>query len=118
MSCQATLAEKIVKALAVFGSHTPSDVEEAISLGLMQHWESGETVVVTEVKDYPQFRSCEVFMVAGDLDTAWDIEDRQIIPWAKDRGCTRMVGKGRKGWFRSARNHGYGVELVTAVKEI
>lgn len=84
----------------------------------MQHWEDGETVVVTEVKQYPLLKACEVFMVAGDLNTAWKIEAEQIVPWAKSIGCTRMVGRGRKGWAGSAKQHGYDRQLVIAMKEI
>src|SRR3546814_400120 len=116
--CPVILAEKILKALAVFGSHSPEDVQKAIGEGRMQHWEEGETVIVTEVKQYPLLKVCEVFMVAGDLETAWKIEAERIVPWAKSLGCTRMVGKGRKGWAKSAKSHGYDRLLVLAIKEI
>jgi hypothetical protein len=112
------LAEKICKALEVFGSHTPEDVQKAIEEGRFQHWEDGETVIVTEVKQYPRFLACEVFMVAGDMETVWKIEMCQIIPWAKALGCKRMIGRGRKGWARAAKPYGYDHQLVTAWKEI
>ena len=110
--------EKIVKALAVVGTHSPEDVYEAISRGRMQLWGDGDSVLVTTINSYPRFKACESFMAAGDLDVIWRLHDEQVIPWAKDLGCQRMIGRGRKGWLKSAREHGYGREWVMTSKEI
>lgn len=112
------LAEKVCKALAVGGTHRPQDIEKDIEEGRKQHWEDGETVVVTMICQEPLVKICRVFLVAGDLETAWKIHDEQIVPWAKSIGCTRMAGEGRMGWARSAREHGYTRQYIVAVKEI
>lgn len=118
MPCQEILARKVCKALAIAGTHTPGDVEKAIEAGTMQHWEEDETIVVTTVNQYPQAKACEVFMVAGDFETAWKIHDEQIVPWAKSIGCTRMVGRGRLGWIRDLEQRGYRRQWIMASREI
>jgi hypothetical protein len=84
----------------------------------MQHWQEGETVVVTTINQYPRDRWCEVFMVAGDLETAWKIEREQVEPFAREMGCSRIVGRGRKGWAKSAKLHGYTREWVMAERRL
>lgn len=112
------LPEKVCKALAVGGTHTPFDIERDIALGKKQHWEDGETVVVTMICQEPLVKICKVFLVAGDLETAWKIHDEQIVPWAKSIGCTRMSGEGRMGWAKSAREHGYTNQWLCVAKDI
>ena len=118
MSSRATLAEKVVKAIRVGGLYTPADVLERISDGRMQHWEDGETIVVTAVYDHTTAKVCKTELVAGDLETAWKIHDEQILPWAKSIGCTRMTGEGRQGWAKTARDHGYTKQWICAAMEI
>lgn len=118
MSSPAMLARKVCKALAIAGTHTPADVEKAIEEGRFQHWEDGETIVVTMICQEPLMKICKVFLVAGDLDAAWKIHDEQILPWAKSLGCSRISGEGRKGWEKSARKRGYTKVWVGAAMEI
>lgn len=113
-----TLAEKVSEALAVGGTHSPEDVMQAIERGDMQCWPGESSVIVTTVSITPLHKTCKVFLVAGDLEEAWRIHDEQIVPWAKDQGCTRMLGEGRMGWVKSAREHGYGRPLIQMWKDL
>ena len=112
------LADKVVKALAIAGTHSPQDIWECIEAGEMQGWELDGSIIVTTINVYPQIKVCEIVMAAGNLDKLWQIHDQQIEPWAKEMGCKRLVGRGRTGWLKSAKEHGYGRELIMASKEI
>lgn len=118
LSSRETLVRKLAKALAREGTHSPDDVLLAIESGQMQHWEEGDTVVVTSIKQYPRLKACVIFLAAGRFDEVWKIHDEQIVPWAKALGCTRMVGRGRMGWEKSARERGYGRDALMMSKEI
>lgn len=113
-----SLPVQIVKALAVSGTHNPDDVVRAISEGKMQAWGDGDTLVITTVKDSPRKRVCDVFLVAGNMEKAWEIHDNQVVPWAKEIGCSRITGHGRRGWFKTAKAHGYDTEWAFASMEI
>ena len=112
------LSEKICKALKFGGTHTPEDVEKAVARQEMQAWMDGESIIITQVVDYPLIRVCEIFLAAGDLETCWDIHDKQVVPWAKDKGCGRMHFGGRRGWQQSMDGHGYQSRSIVADMEI
>ena len=112
------LSEKICKALKFGGTHTPEDVEKAVARQEMQAWMDGESIIITKVVKYPLITACEIFLAAGDLDTCWKIHDKQIVPWAKEKGCKRMQFGGRKGWLGSMAEHGYEARTITADMEI
>ena len=92
------LSEKICKALKFGGTHTPEDVEKAVARQEMQAWMDGESIIITQVVDYPLIKVCEIFLAAGDLETCWDIHDKQIVPWATAPKARRPLGhRGTQG---------------------
>ena len=114
----ADLADKIVAALEVSGTHAPADIREAIKEGEMQAWQRGESLVVTHIAVWPRLKACEMFVAAGNLDEIWPLVEEEIEPWAKEMGCSRIVGRGRMGWAREIQKHGYETRWVVGVKEI
>lgn len=107
------LGRKIYKALKRTNTHRPEDISAAIDRGDMQQFSENGTVVVTIVHTFPQVRKLEIFMVAGELRTAWRIHDEQIVAFAKEKRCKSIFGSGRDGWVRDAKSHGYApVETV------
>ncbi|MDQ6830254.1 MAG: hypothetical protein M3081_15465 [Gemmatimonadota bacterium] len=81
-------------------THTVADLEEAIALGTMQSWPGPHSLVITQVVTYPQLKELRVCLAAGRMK-----EIEQITPimlaWGRQRGCTRAVFAGRRGWLRA-----------------
>lgn len=112
------LEAKIAKATMLTGTHTPQDILAAIMSGKMQAWTDEDSLVVTAIRPFPQMKVCDVFLVAGNLEKAWQIHDEQILPWAREQGCQRITGCGRKPWARNAKQHGYDTEYSLVSMEI
>lgn len=112
------LAQKVVKALEVAGTHSPEDIERALDSGEMQQWVRDDTVVVTHISIFPQLKACDVVLAAGEFQTAWDLVNEEVEPWARQMGCNRMVGRGRLGWSKGLKDHGYDLKWIVASKEL
>jgi hypothetical protein len=89
-----------MRALDVAGkTHAPADVAEAVKAGKMQAWTRGDSLVVTEVLEYPRRNALNVFLAVGNLD-----EVLSLIPdmaaFGREHGCTTMRMQGRRGWAR------------------
>ena len=55
------------------------------------------------------FRSkvLSIFIGGGDLEELRRMRDAQLVPFAKENGCKRIIGAGRKGWERALKDDGY-----------
>jgi hypothetical protein len=84
------LIERLERALAVRGTQSVSDLIQAARDGRAQFWEGDHMLLVTEVKDYPRYRSLHYATVAGDMTDA-DLIGLQA----------RADAWGREGWERS-----------------
>jgi hypothetical protein len=82
------------------GTHTEDDVLVMLLAGKAKLWAGEKCAVVTEFVTYPQLKALNIWMVGGDLQEILNMEDEQIIPFAKENGCTRLTGGGRKGWSK------------------
>lgn len=94
------LKKRLQRALDVAGNtHTPADVAQAVAEGRMQSWVNGDSVVITEVMQYPRTNALNVFLAVGNMD-----EVLVLIPmmaeFGRQHGCTKMRMQGRKGWAR------------------
>jgi len=92
------LQKRLARALKVGGdTHTPADVARAVQEGRMQAWLNGDTVVVTEIVQYPRGSSINIFLAVGNLDEVMALQP-QIEAFGKAHGCDRMHMIGRPGW--------------------
>lgn len=92
---------------------TADDVLRDLRAREMQLWvvwgtmEAPTCALVTEVYETAAGRTCAIPIVGGDL--ALECLDLLgvIEQWAKNQGCVRLRGEGRKGWERALRGHGW-----------
>lgn len=92
------LQKRLARALKVGGdTYTPADVVQAVEEGRMQAWTNGDTLVVTEIVQYPQCSAINIFMAVGRLDEVMALQPA-IEAFGKDHGCDRMYMTGRVGW--------------------
>ena len=96
-------------------SHDISDVWDAVKRGKAQFFPLENSVIVTEIVDYPNQSVCRIWLAGGDLDELMEAE-KSICKWAEELGCTGMEIIGRKGWSRKLTD--YKEASVVLVKEI
>lgn len=96
-------------------SHDISDVWDAVKRGKAQFFPLENSVIVTEIVDYPNQSVCRIWLAGGDLDELMEAE-KSVCKWAEELGCTGMEIIGRKGWSRKLTD--YKEASVVLVKEI
>lgn len=99
-----------------------NDLLEAVLERDMQLWivegEAGiETVVLTEINNYPRVRECNVFMVSGKMTTLDDWRDcvEVVVEWAAASGCHYISSMARQG---SVKAMGWDVRQTYIVRAI
>ena len=79
------------------GTHNLEDVAMALHKDNMLLWPTNESVLVTEVQQYPRCKHYHVFLGAGNMD-----ELKEVMPFvikrAKEEGCSKVTLTGRRGW--------------------
>lgn len=100
------------------GTHTLDDVRDMIAAGRVHLWPAEKSVVLTEFVEFPQMRTCNFWLAAGDMAELAEME-KTISPWAKAHGCARVTIHGRKGWAKTfLADRGYAPKWVTFSKEL
>ncbi len=97
------------------GSHTSVDVLDAIKNGQAQFFPLANSVIVTEIIDYPQMSVCRIWLAGGEMEELLEAE-KKIAEWARGLGCSGMEIIGRKGWERQLAD--YKASSVVLTKEI
>lgn len=87
------------------GRFTAEDIRKFCLNGQMQLWlvlDDGQAtaVVLTEIVNYPQKKSCRIVGLAGHNMHKWLNLRIHIDEWAKRNGCQKMEIIGREGWAR------------------
>ena len=101
------LKRRLNRALKVAGhTHTPQDVAHAVSEGRMQAWVNGESLVVTEVLEFPRAKALNVFLAVGDLNEVMSMQP-SIEEYGRQNGCVAMRMEGRRGWSRVLPQYGW-----------
>lgn len=96
-----------MRALDVAGkTHSPEDVARAVEEGRMQAWSAGDSLIVTEVLNYPQARALNVFLAVGNLDEVMSLHPA-LEAFGREHGCKVMRMEGRRGWARVLPNYGW-----------
>jgi len=110
------LAHHIEAALAYSGdTHSLLHVVDAIKDGSAQFFPLENSVIVTEVVDYPKKAVCRIWLAGGEMDELIEAE-KSIVEWAKSHGCSGMEIIGRKGWERQLKD--YNAASTVLIKEI
>lgn len=111
-------AVNIHKALSKGGNaYNIVDVQSRLESGHAQLWQEGDSTVVTEIVQYPNYRSFNVWLAAGNLD-----EIKALLPgaerYAQAHGCTQMELTGRPGWTKALSDEGFRQQSVVLVKDL
>lgn len=99
------------------GTHTLTDILDAISDGRMQSFAAGDTWAVTYIVETPRKRVLEVFLVIGDMAEAVRLHD-EVATWAKAHGCTMLRTIARKGWMKWALPRGWTNKHTVYTKDL
>ncbi len=100
------------------GTHDFDDVAEMVQEHRVQLWPANDSVVLTEIIEYPRFKNLHYFLAGGDL-----IELAKMRPliesWGKSIGCTRVTLAGRRGWAKTfLKDEGYSPQWSVLAKEL
>lgn len=108
------------------GRSTVSDILQSLLAGNTQLWvvfaeESNHIYghIITEIKQYPQFKMLVVQNCAMQPHLMQDVEDKMheiAESFAKDTGCAGIEFVGRPGWGKHVKKHGYDVQHVVYQK--
>lgn len=110
------LAHHIEAALAYSGdTHSLLHVVDAIKDGSAQFFPLENSVIVTEIVDYPKRAVCRIWLAGGEMDELIKAE-KSIVEWARSHGCDGMEIIGRKGWERQLKD--YKPASTVLIKEI
>ena len=90
----------IASALVYWDTHSVEDVLAECHAGRWQMWEGRDSLVVTQVKDWPRCKEVFAVLAAGRLDEVARMYP-VILAWAKDIGCTKASFSGRPGWGKT-----------------
>ncbi len=77
------------------GEYEEKDIFDLLMRGKMQLWLGGDkepvAAAITEIREFPQLRTCVVQMAAGEFVTK-NSQDwmGRIGEWAKSQGCVRI----------------------------
>jgi len=99
------------------GKHKIEEVIYDIQRGHAQLWETDNATVVTQVSDYGDFLSLNVWLAGGRLDSVLGLLEA-AEDFARDNGCSRIEVTGRRGWKRVLEDHGFAEESVTLTKDL
>ena len=92
-------------------SYNLSDIKERIEAGIFHIWAGKESVMITEIVEYPRMKALNLLFCGGDYS-----ELEQMLPsleqFAKHFGCKRLYGGGRKGWLRKIKHLGFETEYL------
>jgi hypothetical protein len=101
------------------GTHATEDVFLGVVTGDYQFWPGEDSVIITEVIEFPQKTVLHYFLAGGNLGELEQMAD-EIEQWARrEEGIDSITLTGRKGWSRSfLRNKGYGATSVSMSKEL
>lgn len=87
-------------------THTVEDVRKHVEAGLMHFWPIENSVVITELIDFPQARILNIFIGGGNADEIIKAQD-DFRTWGKTLGCSHVAFLGRQGWHKRLTARGW-----------
>ena len=98
-------------------THTFDDVVMMVLRGEADLWDLGDSILITELVDFPQQRHYSVFLGGGSLDTILAAHP-MIEAAARSAGCSKLSVTGRLGWIKALSKHGWELKHATCTKEL
>jgi hypothetical protein len=86
-------------ALTYNPTHDWDDVLALLLADKCQLWTGRESVMVTEIVEYPKLRACRIFLAGGKLEELIEMADA-LADEASSIGVDRLEVNGRPGWAR------------------
>lgn len=92
-------------------------LDRAMQLWVIEAADGIETVVLTELLNYPRVRECNVFMISGKMTVRDDWRDvvQEVVEWAAASGCHYISSMARKG---SAKAMGWDLRQTYIVRAL
>lgn len=97
---------------------TVEDVERRIAGGEYIFWPGINCAVVCAIREYENKKALVIVHGGGDLRELLDRIEPMLCIYARRMGCSIVMGEGRKGWERAARDNGYRFGFVTMTKKL
>lgn len=95
-----------VEAALSEGFYTVDDVIKALAENRAQFWPGKDSVIITEIQDYPNEKVIQVWVAGGDMAEIIAMAPG-IESWGRLNGCSSVLVEGRQGWNRVLKDHGY-----------
>lgn len=109
------LARRLQKCLDGMGNtHEIEDVVAACRAGLMQWWQDGDLVTITQVSQFPRKRVLNCLATFGRWtpEAAQRLHDR-VTEFGRLEGCEYFTTEGRKGWSKTLGAMGWKTTGIT-----
>ena len=87
------------------GTHNFDDVARLVLTGQLQFWPLPNSVVLTEIQQFPRLRKLHTFAAGGNMDEILAHES-VLEEFARANGCASMTCSGRRGWLRKVQKQG------------
>ena len=88
------------------GKHSPADVADQIESGDAKLWSDGDSIIVTQIVDYPQVRVLSIWLAVGDMGRV-----RGLLPaiyeYGRENKCAHAETVCRLGWARVMADDGW-----------
>ena len=89
---------RLARALEVGGNaYGPEDIAAAVGEGRMQSWVRNESLIVTELLQYPKASAVNIVIAVGALDDVMALQP-DIEAFGREHAARVMRMEGRKGW--------------------
>jgi hypothetical protein len=107
------------------GQYHPFDIFDKLIDGELQLWgifnEEREllAVLTTRVFQYRNSRALSIDWVGGSQMKSWlPAVIERLKDFAKTNGCKTLEGRGRSGWLRALKKHGWETDYVAIKMEL
>ena len=100
------LEHHIKRALKHQDMYNLSDIKEKIHQGMFHIWGGKNSVMITEIVEFPQVKVLNLLFCGGDYKEL-EAMMPSFVQFAKHFGCKRIYGGGRKGWLRKIKHLGF-----------
>jgi hypothetical protein len=110
---------RLLKALRVGGDEvTVPDLYRGAIAGRYQWFMTARAVEFTQIELSYEGRVLVLLYSAGDLKELRDVLLPQIADYAVRNGCSALVGHGRAGWGRFAKDYGFEIQGERYVRHL
>jgi hypothetical protein len=94
------------------------DIIEGILSGQLQLFTGKDSLLVTQVVFFPQKKSVNILIGAGELNELISMVENVVAPQAKDIGCKDLTLVGRKGWLKVLKETNWKQKYIYLSKEL